>query len=67
MKSPALVMLLIATLTTSPWTLAAESEPPPPSDDDASESNSGNQGTEGVFLPSEDISEDFAVSFPVDI
>ncbi len=25
------------------------------------------KGTDGVFLPSEEISEDFAVSFPVDI
>lgn len=27
----------------------------------------GKKGTGGVFLPSEEISEDFAVSFPVDI
>ncbi len=27
----------------------------------------GEEGSTGVFLPSEEISEDFAVSFPVDI
>ena len=34
---------------------------------DSSPSDSDNKGTDGVFLPSEEISEDFAVSFPVDI
>ncbi len=33
----------------------------------ASAESDSKKGTGGVFLPSEEISEDFAVSFPVDI
>lgn len=42
---------------------------PQTSNDAKKESTRGKEkkGTDGVFLPSEEISEDFAVSFPVDI
>ncbi len=73
--------LLLGALGTPPAS-GAESEPARPADDqesqtaaDASSSTpaddtaagSKDDGTGDVFLPSEEISEDFAVSFPVDI
>lgn len=48
---------------------AGETTPPaqPPAGKDTSQAPAEGGGPGDVFVPSEDISEDFAVSFPVDI
>lgn len=42
-------------------------QPDKPADDPAGKVVNGKDESPGIFVPSEDISEDFAVSFPVDI
>ncbi|MFK7912578.1 MAG: hypothetical protein AB8B93_01580 [Pseudomonadales bacterium] len=59
-------LLLAVLLTGGAHTHGAESDKTETSAE-ASEQDTEQQGTEDGFLPSEEISEDFAVSFPVDI
>ena len=68
MQSLTTALLLALVLAYSAGVHSAEAEPEPTAaETESSESADAKQGTEGVFLPSEEISEDFAVSFPVDI
>lgn len=70
-----MLCLTLLTLWVAENAFGADSEPAtsakPGASAEASEDSSADtapdKGTEGVFLPSEEISEDFAVSFPVDI
>jgi hypothetical protein len=71
--------LLCAALALPPFALAAEAEPEPPPAPQAEQENqtdapeppppkqSKSPKRGDIFLPSEEISEDFAVSFPADI
>ncbi|MGI9326493.1 MAG: hypothetical protein ACR2PZ_14820 [Pseudomonadales bacterium] len=66
--------LMLLTLSASLWAAESDAEDSDENKRQTSteakkESTQGKEkkGTDGVFLPSEEISEDFAVSFPVDI
>ncbi|MGE0623114.1 MAG: hypothetical protein AB7I04_11290 [Pseudomonadales bacterium] len=66
-----LAVLLVATLAAGGQGWAAEAEPGPTADASTgttkpSADADAEPGTD-VFIPTEDISEDFAVAFPVDI
>ena len=48
-------------------TATAPAEPADPDESKSGEQRSDPEGNTEVFIPTEEISEDFAVSFPVDI
>jgi len=66
-----LAWLLVTALGTGSPGWAAEAEPAAPARDTSETSKPADDGetatSDDVFIPTEDISEDFAVSFPVDI
>lgn len=59
-----LLLAALLMICASAWGADADDAEPK---SDSAPADTENKGTEGVFLPSEEISEDFAVSFPVDI
>ena len=66
-----LACLLVTALGAGSPGWAAEAEPAAPAEDTSETSKPAADGqtapSDDVFIPTEDISEDFAVSFPVDI
>ena len=70
-KHALMACLLVTTLSAGNGSWGAEPEPAAPGNNTSETSKPATDDktdpAEDVFIPTEDISEDFAVSFPVDI